>query len=672
MRLNISRQLFTTAFLFALFVLGLQSAPVSLRAQDARPAEDSTPENAAPATPSVDPASSGEQSPVGDSASPDATAEPADVLGNRQDQLAEKYQRLEMLILKMAEFNADTDPRRAALLKQALTRSKDRRIAPRMTEVAKLLESESWREAKTGQGEVRTDLAQLLELLLSENSADELKQEQERVKSYIKEVERILRQQRAVQGRTEGGDDPQRLAQDQGNIADRTGRLSGEIKENEGQADSAAPNEAEQGPAPSDNSEPGDSEPGDSEPGDSEPGDSEPGDSEPGDSEPGDSEREDGEGSSTENQGGEEQGEDSEETEKGSEPDESDTSDGSTEKPAGEPGSESQGENAEGQPSEGQPSEGQPSQGQPSEGQPSQGQPSQGQPSEGQPSPQDAPAQQEMFPGQSQIEQAEQKMREAQERLEKAERDEAIEPQQEARRLLEEAKAELEEILRQMREEEIERALAQLETRFRKMLEMQIKVYEDTKQLDELDSAERASQIVVQSGRLSAEEGKILAESDKALLLLREEGSSVAFPEAVEQMREDMEQVTERLREAKVDALTLSLESDIITALEEIVEALQKAQQEAEDRRNNPPPGNSQGGEMETPLVDAIAELKMIRALQMRVNKRTQTYANMLADPEHEVGQATDEDLIDSLSQLAEREERIREITRDIILEKNK
>jgi hypothetical protein len=62
----------------------------------------------------------------------------------------------------------------------------------------------------------------------------------------------------------------------------------------------------------------------------------------------------------------------------------------------------------------------------------------------------------------------------------------------------------------------------------------------------------------------------------------------------------------------------------------------------------------------------------MIRALQMRVNKRTQTYANMLADPEHEVGQATDEDLIDSLSQLAEREERIREITRDIILEKNK
>ncbi len=262
-------------------------------------------------------------------------------------------------------------------------------------------------------------------------------------------------------------------------------------------------------------------------------------------------------------------------------------------------------------------------------------------------------------------------MREAQQKLEEAEREEAVEKQAEARRLLEQAKAELEEILRQMREEEIERTLAQLETRFRKMLEMQIKVYEDTQQLDALEGDERRGQLIVRSGKLSLEERRILGEADKALLLLRDEGSSVAFPEAVEQMREDMEQVVNRLAEADVDLLTLALEEDIIAALEEIVAALQQAQQDAEQRRQQSPPPQSMSPE-DMPLVDAIAELKMIRALQVRVNKRTQTYANLLADPEHQVGQATDQDVLESLTQLAEREERIRQITRDIILEKNK
>ena len=262
-------------------------------------------------------------------------------------------------------------------------------------------------------------------------------------------------------------------------------------------------------------------------------------------------------------------------------------------------------------------------------------------------------------------------MREAQERLEKAENQQAVEPQQKARELLEQAKAQLEEILRQMREEEIERTLAMLEGRFRRMLEMQIRVYEDTQQLAELPREEKTGQLVVQAGKLSQTERVILADTDKALLLLREEGSSIAFPEAVEQMREDIEQVVERLGQAKVDILTIGLEEDIIAALEEIVEALQKAQQEAEQRRQQPTPSQPSSPQ-DMPLVDAIAELKMIRALQMRVNRRTDTYAKILADPEHEVGQATDADVVNSLQALAGREERIRQITRDIVLGKNK
>ena len=194
-------------------------------------------------------------------------------------------------------------------------------------------------------------------------------------------------------------------------------------------------------------------------------------------------------------------------------------------------------------------------------------------------------------------------MRQAQQRLEEAERGEALQEQEEARRLLEEAKAELEEILRQMREEEIQRTLALLEGRFRKMLELQLKVYEETQRLSRIPDDQRTSQLVIQAGKLSLDERRLVDEADKALLLLREEGSSVAFPESVEQMRADMEQVADRLAEVKVERITLGLEEDIIAALEEMIEALQKAQQEAEQRQQQAqppsidgPPGSTIGG----------------------------------------------------------------------------
>ena len=74
----------------------------------------------------------------------------------------------------------------------------------------------------------------------------------------------------------------------------------------------------------------------------------------------------------------------------------------------------------------------------------------------------------------------------------------------------------------------------------------------------------------------------------------------------------------------------------------------------------------------EQPLVDALAELKMIRSLQMRVNLRTQRYAKLLDNVEDPVGQAVTEDLRRALGELGEREARIQQITRDIVLGKNR
>jgi len=61
-----------------------------------------------------------------------------------------------------------------------------------------------------------------------------------------------------------------------------------------------------------------------------------------------------------------------------------------------------------------------------------------------------------------------------------------------------------------------------------------------------------------------------------------------------------------------------------------------------------------------------LAELRMIRALQMRVNTRTARYAKMI-----EGEQADSVDLVDALRRLAEHEQRIHRVTHDLQMGKN-
>ena len=204
-------------------------------------------------------------------------------------------------------------------------------------------------------------------------------------------------------------------------------------------------------------------------------------------------------------------------------------------------------------------------------------------------------------------------MQEAEKRLEEAKRNEAVEQQEAAQRELEKAKAELEEILRQLREEEVERTLALLEGRFRRMLEMQVRIYEATKKLDEIPQEKREREVDIQASRLSFDENKLVAEADKALLLLREEGSSIAFPETVEQIRDDMVQIVDRLAASQVDKLTQGYEQDVIDALDEMVQALQKAQKDREEQKQQQQQKPQQVSPDDLPLVDQLAELKMIR-----------------------------------------------------------
>ena len=314
---------------------------------------------------------------------------------------------------------------------------------------------------------------------------------------------------------------------------------------------------------------------------------------------------------------------------------------------------------SDGKPSDGKPSDGKPSDGKPSDGKPSDGKPSDGKPSDGQ------SAEQQKTPGREEIEKAHKEMERAIQELKQQDHDAASGHQDEAIAKLREAKDKLEEILRQLREEERELLLAALEARFQKMLALQLVVYSGTVNLDKTKKDDWTTRHFGRSRDLAIQEELIALEASKALTLLQDEGSSVAFPEAVKQLRDDMLSVARLLERTEVGELTLGLERDIIEALEELVEALQRELEAKKDEQSQGQ--NQQQQPQDRALVDQLAELKMLRTLQLRVNRRT-TRMGRLINGE----QATEAEVVEQLQELARRQGRIQEATFNLSVEKNR
>ncbi len=258
-------------------------------------------------------------------------------------------------------------------------------------------------------------------------------------------------------------------------------------------------------------------------------------------------------------------------------------------------------------------------------------------------------------------------MQDALEKLEKGEREDASQEQTESIAKLQQAKEKLEEILRQLREEERERLLTKLEDRFQQMLATQLVIYDNTVQLDKTPEENRETSHFSKAKELSRKEAELVIEAQKALALMKDEGSSVAFPEAVEQMRDDMQTVVLRLDSAKVGELTQDIERDIIQGLEEMVEALQKEIEKQKDKKQQQQQQQQQQQKKDPAVVDQLAELKMLRALQLRINRRTKRMGRLI-----EGEQAEQPDLVEQLQKLSERQRRIQQATYNLATGKNK
>ena len=262
-------------------------------------------------------------------------------------------------------------------------------------------------------------------------------------------------------------------------------------------------------------------------------------------------------------------------------------------------------------------------------------------------------------------------MEEASKALKDAKRDNATEKMEEAEKELAEAKKELEEILRQLREEEVDSKLKLLEERFRAMLEQQIRVNESTNKLAQTPKEARTTEFEISANRLAGDQKIIATAAGRALLLLKEDATSIAFPVTVEEMQQDMFQVANRLSAAKVNTVTQEIEADIVETLNELIEALEIIQKENEEQDQQQNSQQQQGQPGDAPLVDRIAELKMLKSLQQRIFKRHQRYAKYLDDPNDPVGVSQEPDIVAALERLAERQAQLTEITRQLVNEIN-
>jgi hypothetical protein len=260
------------------------------------------------------------------------------------------------------------------------------------------------------------------------------------------------------------------------------------------------------------------------------------------------------------------------------------------------------------------------------------------------------------------IEAARGRMQKAQERLDDARRRDARQEQEKAVEELETARAELEEILRQLREQEVERLLVQLDARLRAMLRAERGVLADAEKLAAAaGQSDRERQL--EAARLAREQAAVTAEASKAMTLVRDDGSAVAIPQALEQVRDDSAQAAARFGRGDAGPDTLGLVGDVVVGLEEMLAAVEKAQRAQQSEQ-----GGAGGGRAaeagEQPLVDKLSELKMLRTLQMRVNTRTRRFSRLLDDA---ADRAEEPELRAVLARLAERQRAIERAARDIV-----
>ncbi len=175
--------------------------------------------------------------PISGVSPPSAVANSApESLFTTQQQLAAEFKDLQGILMRMRDQVRQTDPSRAVLIEKALKESGERHVEADFQDIVDLLHHDKFGDAARKQDKVNEDLDAILKLLLSEDRSQGILDEKALIRKYLNLLNGIIREQKDVQGRTAGGEDPKSLSGEQGGLAERTGNLSKDIHEDQEKA----------------------------------------------------------------------------------------------------------------------------------------------------------------------------------------------------------------------------------------------------------------------------------------------------------------------------------------------------------------------------------------------------------------------------------------------------
>jgi len=241
----------------------------------------------------------------------------------------------------------------------------------------------------------------------------------------------------------------------------------------------------------------------------------------------------------------------------------------------------------------------------------------------------------EPTPGQGQVEGAKRAMQRASRNLRSKSAKGANSDQKEAVDRLKKAQEQLEEALRQLREEEQLMLLDAIRRRLEKMLREQVQIRTHTIALnlrikDTLAAKRKPARADVDRGRQLGEgEAGIAAEAEKLIEMMREEGTTVVIPDVLDDMRSDLDALATRLTKLLTGEYTQGTQTDIINTLKELIEVIKEEQERKQGGGGGGEQDDSNESDPEDNLLPKSAELKMLRSLQVRVNKRTQRFERL-------------------------------------------
>lgn len=264
-------------------------------------------------------------------------------------------------------------------------------------------------------------------------------------------------------------------------------------------------------------------------------------------------------------------------------------------------------------------------------------------------------------PGKEQLQKAQEQMQQALEAMQEQQRDQALKNEDQALQELREAEEKLEEQLRQLREEEKEMMLASLEARFQRLLIVQTQIHESTISLAEVPRDQWLDLAFARCREVAQEQTELARECAGTVALLQEDGTSSAILLAVEDIEADMNSAGEWLRDSDVSELTQSVQQDVIDALKQLVEVMQKEMQDLQQQQQ-PSPQQQGPNSQQSPLVELIAEIKVLRNLQLQVNQRTERVDRLLQTVPAERLEA----LRQQISELSRRQEKLLESAREL------